>query len=304
MTNHIYFQGLSNEKIENADVVIFPIPFQKTVSGKHGTYMAPKEIIKHSMDLEYYEEELKWSPFQYINNYTVQSFEPINNFIELEKKIRLMTQNKKNNQLLISLGGEHSITPFLAKYLLPKNSTIIVFDAHADFRELYKGSKNNHACSVYNLKKQGFNIILIGVRSFFENEEEKLTSNKISYFADSLLQKRKKRKKLLKIIKNISGNIYISIDMDVFSPALVPGVGTPQPGGIDWYFFKKILKKIIFNNNINLVGADIVELIPENSKVSQIIAAKIVQKIISNWAYSKGFRKKNKYGSQLLIKYE
>jgi len=288
----ILFQALNNKKIEDADVVIFPLPFEKTVCGKLGTKFAPKEIIKHSMDIEYYEEELQWSPFNYIKIHTVQNFGFINNFKELKKQVKKFIKQKINSQLLISLGGEHSITPFITYYLLPKKSTVIVFDAHADFRISYLNSKNNHACSVRNINKQNHNIVLIGVRSFFENEEKELKKNNIKYFTDHKLQKSKIKKRLIKLLQNLSGNIYISIDMDVFTPALVPGVGTPLPGGIEWYFFNKLLKNIIMNKNINLIGIDIVELIPEDSKVSQITAAKIIQKIVSYWGYSTGFYKK------------
>lgn len=297
------FQGLPNDKKNDSDVVILPLPFEKTVCGKGGTSLAPSAIMSASMDVEYYEEEFYWSPFKHIKLYTCKKFNKLDNFKELDLHVNRFISSL-NGQFLLTLGGEHSITPFVTKYLLPKNSTIIFFDAHGDFRQSYKGSKNNHACALYNLVNQGHKAILIGVRSFFDDEKERLDKHEVSYYTDFSLQKKRNKKLLIKELKKIKSNVYISIDMDCFSPSFVSGVGTPLPGGIDWFFFLKALKTIILNKKANILGADIVELVPEKSKVSQIVGAKIMQKIFSYWGISKGFDKRDKTGSQMRVDFE
>lgn len=297
------YQGLKNAKINSSDGVILPIPFEKTVCGKKGTSQAPQAILRASMDIEYYEEEYYWSPFKFISLHTCKAPKEIHTFENLDLHVKKNIK-KLNNQFLLSLGGEHSITPFITKYLLPKKSTIVFFDAHADFRKSYQGSKNNHACALYNLVNQGHEAIVIGVRSFFEDEKQRMEKRGIKYFTDFSLQEKRMRKQLIKLLKKTKGNVYISVDMDCFSPAFVSGVGTPMPGGIDWFFFLKSLKTLFFNKKINVIGADIVELIPEKSKVSQIISAKIIQKIFSYWGQSKKFHLKKQNGSQARMDYE
>ncbi|PID47720.1 MAG: hypothetical protein CR967_03595 [Proteobacteria bacterium] len=297
------FQELPNAKKKKSHIWILPLSFEKTVCGKKGTAKAPKAIIDASLDTEYYEEEYDWSPFKYIRLYTGKNFSRIKNFKKLDLRIKKFLKNH-NGQFLLTLGGEHSITPFVTKHLLPANSTIIFFDAHGDFRKTYLGSKNNHACALYNLAKQGHKAIAIGLRSFFDDERQRMDELGIKCFTDFDLQKKSKQKELFKGIKNLKSNVYISIDMDCFSPGFVSGVGTPLPGGIEWFFFLKILKSIFENKNINILGADIVELLPEKSKVSQVIAAKIMQKIFSYWGKSKGYDKLEQKGSQMDIDYE
>lgn len=296
------FQGLPNDKKSSSDIVILPLPFEKTVCGKGGTALAPRAILDASMDIEYYEEEFYWSPFKHIKLHTCKE-NRVDSFKNLELHVKKFI-GSLDGQFLLSLGGEHSITPFVTKYLLPKNSTIIFFDAHSDFRQSYKGSKNNHACALNNIVSQGHKAILIGVRSFFDDEKERMDKYGVKYYTDFALQKKRNKKLLIKELKKIKSNVYISIDMDCFSPSFVSGVGTPLPGGIDWFFFLKALKSVIMNKKANILGADIVELVPEKSKVSQIIAAKIMQKIISYWGISKGFDKKDKLGSQMRVNFE
>ncbi len=297
------FQSLPNAKKEQSHIWILPLSYEKTACGKSGTHKAPKSVIKASMDVEYYEEELEWSPFKHIKLFTCKDYKKIKDFHTLDKKIQKFLQGI-DGQFLLSLGGEHSVSPFITKHLLKKSSTIIFFDAHGDFRKSYFDDENSHACALHNLTKQGHKAIAIGLRSFFEDEKERMKKSGVELFSDFDLHKKSRLKKLFKSLKNLQGNVYISIDMDCFSPSFIAGTGTPLPGGLDWFMFLKILKRIFKNENINIKGADIVELIPEKSKVSQIVAAKIMQKLFSYWGVKNGFDKTPQSGSQMEVKYQ
>ena len=146
---------------------------------------------------------------------------------------------------------------------------------------------------------------MIGIRSLFETEAIRMREDKnISYFSDRMLQKRSAKKALLKQIKALKGDVYLSIDMDAFNPAFVPSVGTPQPGGIDYYFATDILHALFLASNAKIKGVDIVELIPEASTVSQTFAAKLLQKIISYWGKHQGVDKRELCGAQMQMEYE
>lgn len=294
------YQSLPNASLESADIIILPIPHEQTVSGKGGTSGAPEAILEIGDDLEFYEEDAKWSPTKYMK---VRVENSLTEYKQIANAITAL--NIKENQFLISLGGEHSITPQITASVLDKKSTILFLDAHADMRESYQGSAFSHATPTHHLLDQGHKIVLVGVRSIFENEAIRIEEDKnITFFSDRVLQKAKAQEELLSHISNLEGDVYLSIDMDAFNPACVPSVGTPQPGGIDWFLALDILETLFANVSITIKGADIVELIPEASNVSQVFAAKLLQKIISFWGKSKGFDKKEMNGSQMEIEYE
>jgi len=72
----------------------------------------------------------------------------------------------------------------------------------------------------------------------------------------------------------------ISIDLDVFDPTIMPSVGTPEPGGLQWYEMIKILKFILSVSNV--VAFDVVELCPNNLKYADFVAAKLIYTLLSN----------------------
>jgi len=294
------YQLLPNDSIKTADIVIVPFAYEETVSSKVGTKDAPEGILEASAQIEYYEEDLEWSPMKHMSIFVAPK---IDSYKEVASALKSCELN--NHKLLITLGGEHSITPMITKQVLDSSTTIVFLDAHADLRESYKGKKYSHATPAYHLLEQGHKLILAGVRSMFEAEATRVKEDKnIMFFSDRALQKTKIKEEFLNTLTNLTGDVYLSIDMDVFNPGLVPGVGTPQPGGMDWYDATDIVQTLFSNKNIKLKGVDIVELIPEESMVSQTFAAKLLQKIISAWGKSKGFDKCQMSGSQMQVEYE
>jgi len=294
------YQFLPNASLQDADIVINRVRWGESVSAKRGTADAPDAILKASEQIEYYDEDLEWSPMKHMQVHvgkSVCAFELI--------KTSLDGLDKKKNQLVVSLGGDHSITPQLTLALLKKPATIVFLDAHADLRRSYLGDVNSHATPVFQLLKQGHKVLMIGVRSLFETEALRIKEDKnITCFMDRSLRSAEVKQELLKTISALEGDVYLSIDMDVFNPAFVPSVGTPQAGGIDYYFATDILEALFLDSKANVKGVDMVELIAEESNVSQLFAAKLLQKIISYWGKSQGFEKKEKTGAQMKVKYE
>ncbi len=276
-----YFQFLPNSPVDEADILILPVPWEQTVCYKSGTSLAPAAILKATEQLEHYEEDIAWSPMKHMKVCVLETI--ASQTIKFHTNLTNTVSKLPKDNLLIALGGEHSITPALIKGRMPKNGSVIYLDAHADFRKTYQGSEYSHACAAYQIFTQGYSLIMVGIRSIFEEEVEYL--NKITTFMDRKLD----MEKVIHCISELTGPVWLTIDMDVFNPALVSGVGTPQPGGIDWYQCLDILEAVFFNKNVEIYGMDIVELIPEPSHVSEITAAKIMQKAISFWGKTNGF---------------
>ena len=293
------FLALPNTDPNEADVLILPVPYEKTVTYNRGTSAGPQAILAASEQLEFYEEDKGWCPLQYLKLAVLEQV--ATNQIEKEFHQGLYETVSSLNQdnLFIAIGGEHSITPEMVFARMPEGGTVVQIDAHADFRPVYHGSVYNHACPMFRIREKGYSLIQVGIRSLHASEAQALRQDELVYtYFDRDLQKAENWQKLFDQLNGLSGDVYFTIDLDGFDPALIAGVGTPQPGGLSWHQGLDILECLTDNPNIDLRGMDIVELIPEASCVSDMLAAKLVQKMISYWGKSRGADKKQPFGSQ------
>jgi agmatinase len=176
-------------------------------------------------------------------------------------------------------GGEHSVSigsirAFMNKF---ENLTVLQYDAHADLRPEYHGSKCNHACAVYEASKKA-NLIQVGIRSMDIEEEEHMDRFK-TFFAHDIAADRS-RAWMREVNELCTENVYITIDLDVFDSSFMPSTGTPEPGGMDWYSILDSIKMVVKSKNV--VGFDIVELCPNPAnKAPDFLAAKLYYKILS-----------------------
>lgn len=301
------FLDLPNAPSDQADIVILPVPLERTVSFKPGTERAPEAIFEISDQLEFFEEDGGWSPFKHMSLSVAPAFSESMALDEAEWHARL-TRHAASfpaDNLFIGLGGEHSITPALVAGRMHEPGTVVFLDAHADLRDTYQGSKFSHACPARRLLEQGHQLLMAGIRSVFEAEVELVEQEpRISLFMDWDLRGKGQWESFLQKVSSLQGPVYLSIDMDAFNPTCVPGVGTPQPGGFQWYQMIEVIEALFAKSNTDLRGVDIVELVPEPSRVSDMAAAKLLMKIISFWGKANGFEGRPMTGSQMRIDYE
>jgi agmatinase len=307
MFDPLRFLAMPNAPVDEADILLLPIPLERTVSFKPGTAGAPRAIVETTDQLEFYEEDAGWSPFKHMKISVLPEFTDNRTESDAELHARLARDVAalpvKN--LFIGVGGEHSLTPSLVAARMPEPGTVLFLDAHGDMRTSYEGSKYSHACPVNRLLAQGHKIIMAGIRSVYESEVELVAKEpRITLFLDWDLRGKEQWESFLQKVNTLEGPLYLSIDMDVFNPAVVPGVGTPQPGGFFWYQMIELLESLFSRKQIDLRGVDVVELVPEPSRVSEMTAAKLLLKIISFWGTANDYNRKPKTGSQMQIEYE
>lgn len=183
----------------------------------------------------------------------------------------------KTGKFITFFGGEHSISIGVIKAFSEKfdDLTVLHLDAHADLRPEYHNTPYNHACAV-NYASLNTNLIQVGIRSMDISENDYLDYDKC-YFAHKI---HNKNKWMDKSINQMSDNVYITIDLDVFDPSIMPSTGTPEPGGMDWYSVVRYLKRVFKYKNI--VGFDLVELSPiEGINAPNFLAAKLYYKLLS-----------------------
>jgi len=155
-----------------------------------------------------------------------------------------------------------------------KNLSVLQLDAHADLRDRYQGSKNSHACAMRRVLEI-CPAVQTGIRSMSLSEAKfAKESGQISKIHTA---------EKLEIVENVcaqlSKDVYITIDVDVFDPSIIPSTGTPEPGGLDYYEVLDILKCVAREKNI--VGFDVVELSPIKGLIApDFTAARIIYKLM------------------------
>jgi len=307
MTEPLRYLALPNAPLAEADVLILPVPYEQTVTYLSGTAKGPEAILAASEQLEFYEEDMGWCPTEQLKVRVLPAFpsEPGEAEEAFHRRLQEYTATLPRAPLFVGLGGEHSITPAMVFARMPEGGTLVQIDAHADLRPSYHGSVYNHACPMHRLRRRGYTLIQIGIRSLHAGEAAAIAADPaITTFFDRPLQRPEVWEQLQHRLAQLQGPVWLTIDMDGFDPALIGGVGTPQPGGLSWHQGLDILQALNHNPNLDLRGIDILELVPEPSRVSDMMAAKLVQKCMSYWGKARAFDRRPATGSQIGVQDE
>jgi agmatinase len=271
---------------DTARVVILPVPLESTTTYRAGTRSAPEAIIRASGHMELYDEVLGVSTYS-VGIHTLPELTPPSH---PEKAARLVKEAVgrvlRDGKVPCVMGGEHSVTvgSVQAVYEQHTDLSVLYLDAHADLRDEFAGSSFSHAC-VARRVSEICPVVQVGLRSLSEGEVPLTNSGNVTtFFAREL----RGGLDVAAIVEKLNPNVYITIDMDVFDPSVVPGVGTPEPGGLDWLQVNEILRAACENRTV--CGFDLVELcsIP-GSVVSEYTAARLIYRLIGLIARSRGW---------------
>lgn len=273
------FGGISEEfaRYENASILLQSIPYDGTTTWGKGADKAFEAFIEASMNMELYDIDTDSEVYLkgiHILPEILEDHSPESVFRTVYLKTKELIEYKK---FLTFLGGEHSISIGIIKAFYEEypDLTVLQLDAHADLRESYLGTPYNHACALHDASINT-NLIQVGIRSIDQWELEYLTEEKC-FFAHDIYSGDYWVEKSIELM---SDNVYVTIDLDVFDPAIMPSTGTPEPGGLDWYTVVQYLREVFRSKNV--VGFDIVELSPiEHFKAPNFLAAKLYYKLLS-----------------------
>jgi len=278
------FLDLKKNNLSEAQFVIVPFGFEATISYGGGTKNGPRAIIEASSQVELFDEELWLETYKKTNIVTWPEIKPAKAVPAAKKQISgIIAKILKEKKLSITLGGEHSITPFIieaCRNVGYKDFSILQFDAHADLRDGYLGQKYSHAAAMRRcLDNEGINLAQVGIRNISNENDELNFWKKNQPRIKTFWARDKKRWKIAEMVKALKKNVYISFDVDAFDSSLVPTTGTPEPGGLDWYETLDILRAVCKQKNI--IGVDFVELAPiKNFHAPDFLVAKLVYKTI------------------------
>jgi len=275
---------------DQARVVILPIPFDRTTSYVPGTRTGPHEILVASSHMELWDEETQ-TDVHSIGICTLPEIEfPFATMEEVVAELqRVAGEILKRGKFPVFLGGEHSITPPLVAAVAQthKNLSVLQLDAHADLRRDYMGTPLSHACAMRQTLKYA-KTTQVGIRSLSAEEAEDIPSLNTTIFYDHNM--RNDPQWMDRVVDTLGENVYITIDVDGFDPAIMPATGTPEPGGLSWYEGLSLLRKVIERRNV--VAWDIVELSPMGGNVApNFLCAKLVYKMLA-YKFGKDVRAK------------
>lgn len=262
---------------DSAKIVLVPVPYDGTSTWGKGADKGPEAFLAASENMELYDIETDSEVYRRgiaLDAPVDESSSPEAMCEAVENRV---TQHLSKGKFVTLFGGEHSVSigtlrAFRKHY---GKITVIQIDAHADLRPEYDGSACNHACAVHESSKKD-NLIQIGIRSM-DISERVHTNYEQTYFAHEIAGKRKWMKKVL---EQIEGPVFVTIDLDAFDSGIMPSTGTPEPGGLSFYEVCKLLKKVFTRHQV--VGFDIVELMPNDiNRAPDFLAAKLYYKLLS-----------------------
>lgn len=273
------FGGLQEKycSYKSSAIVIIPVPYDGTSTWIKGSDKGPEAILEASMNMELYDIETD-SEVYLRGIHTLKSPECPSDPGALAGIVKKRVSNVyDDNKFPVVIGGEHSVSigAIQASADKFKNLTVLQIDAHADLREEYEGSKFNHACVMARAKEIS-PVVQVGIRSMCIEEKKDMDTDNV-FFAKDIVGRTEWTEN---VIDRLTQNVYVTIDLDVFDPAIMPSTGTPEPGGLFWYDVINLLKKV--GEERDIVGFDVVELCPDkNNRAPDFTAAKLVYSLLS-----------------------
>ena len=277
-----------NATLENAKVMLVTVPYDGTSTWGKGADKGPELFLDASENMELYDIETDTEPYLqgiYMAGEVSEKSSPEKMVEAVYQKTKELVKDRE--KLFTLIGGEHSVSIGSIRAVGEEyhNLTVLQLDAHTDLRPEYHGSKNNHACAVFEAN-QKHKLVQVGIRSM-DAEEKQYLPHKRVFFAHEIA---KNDNWIKDVLDKVSGNVYITIDLDAFDPSIAPSTGTPEPGGLQWYPTLKLLKKVF--KKCNVVAFDIVELMDSpQAKPTAFLAAKLYYKML---AYYHKYNKNNK----------
>jgi agmatinase len=289
--NHLRFLD-ANAQYPAASLVLLGCPFDGTASYQPGSRFAPNAIREASQAIESYspDQDKELSSIALCDLGDLEL--PFGNTpVILDLINQAIDQVLNDRKVPITLGGEHLITlPVITAFKKYYPDLMVVhIDAHADLRDDYLGERLSHSTVMRRvLEMVGEpNLIQLGIRS--GTQEEFLLARRIGCqykvidqdnLRGDLSDQNDPRGTLADMARKVQGKpVYISLDLDVLDPSVLPGTGTPEPGGLT---FAQLIQVLYTLREVNVVGMDIVELLPYQTfdQVSSIVAAKIIRESI------------------------
>lgn len=290
MTTGGNFLGLPPDEtgFDAAEVVILPVPYDATASYRTGSRHGPQALIDASRQVELHDEELEMEPYRA----GIHTAAPLGTHAggpdEMGARVnRAVTEILERGKFPFLVGGDHSISVGAVQALASRfpRLAVLQFDAHADLRDIYQGTKWSHACVARRIHELGVQLVQLGVRAFSREEAEFSKEAGVTAFSARAILSDVTA--VARALDSLDGPLYVTFDVDALDSGIMPSTGTPEPGGLDWHTVLALLKDACERHAV--VGCDLVELSPVAGLVApDFLAARLAYKMIAYRALSPG----------------
>ena len=269
----------SDSSLADARFVVVPVPYDLTSTYQSGSRRGPGAILDASANMELYDEELNKETYL-AGIYTLPALAAdARGPEEMVASVREQIANVlAQSKIPVMLGGEHSISLGAVQAMKEKYPALSVLqlDAHADLRDSYQGSPYSHAAVARRIAEI-CPLVQAGIRSLSREEADFMTAGLVRTFTADYIHAEKDWQE--KVLEYLSGDVYVSIDLDVFDPAVMPSTGTPEPDGLAWRDVLSLLRKLSLQCRIR--GFDVVELAPIPGLVApDFLTAKLIYRLM------------------------
>jgi agmatinase len=271
---------------DRARIAVVPVPYDGTSTWGKGADRGPAAIIDASAHMELYdiEGDLEIYTLGICTDppVTVGGWRGAAPQAVVEAVQRRVGQHLQAGRFPVVLGGEHSVAIGAAAAAAGRypDLSVLQLDAHSDLRTEYLGSRYNHACVMARISEL-CPVVQVGIRSMDVSEKARLDRRRV--FLAGEIQAEEEGSGSARwtdgVVELLSPRVYLTLDLDVLDPSIMPSTGTPEPGGLGWYQVLSLLRKVCARRE--LVGFDVVELCPSANRAPDFLAAKLVYWLLS-----------------------
>ena len=277
------FLGIGAEaSYEDSRVAIVSMPLEWSVSYGRGTARGPAAILEASAQVELYDEQLGFEP----HRVGIWTADPIDaehggQADSLERYRKSFQKLLDDDKWIVTLGGEHSLTPVAVEEAASRHEglTVVQLDAHADLRTTYQGNPHSHACAMARCLSFA-EVRALGIRSYCQEEADRIAAGIPGYRIVHAREIDVAGERAASLLEGLADRpVYLTIDLDYFDPSIMPATGTPEPGGGQWWPTLVFLQQLFASANV--VAADVVELAPlPGLPMAEFTAARLVHKLV------------------------
>ncbi len=260
-------------------IAILPVPYDGTSTWIKGADKGPQALLEASPYMEFYDIETRSEVYRK----GIATLAPVTEGSTPEDMAREVESRVggiiADGKFPVVIGGEHSVSIGAIRAAAKHygDLSVLQLDAHTDMRDSYEGSPYNHACAMARAKEVADRIIQVGIRSVAMPEEgHNIVEDNVFYAHDI----KRNPSWIDDVCAKLSGNVYVTIDLDVFDPSIMPSTGTPEPDGLSYRDVLSLLGAVADKHRV--VAFDIVELCPHESyKAPDFLAAKLLYQFLS-----------------------
>lgn len=265
---------------------VWPVPYEGTVSFMSGTKSGPEAILKASYQIETFDAQLGVDLADLAHFTTLPYLRsPVHGPDGLHQAMReVLKEHDPGQDFFVTLGGEHSISLPLFEFYSKAHPDMVILqiDAHSDLRQEYEESPLSHACIMARARDLGIPAVQLGIRSLCSEEFDYISAQPadelLTLFAWDLNTPQETARRVNAFLAGRP--VYLTFDIDGLDPSLVPGTGTPEPGGILYPWIREFFLHLWPGSP--LVGMDLCEVAPiPGSVVSESVAVKAIATILA-----------------------